>query len=749
MNYSNIKYFILFFCFISTILVSQSRIDSLQNLVDNSTNEIKVDLLNQMTLFYIEQNDSENAILHAESALETSGKLDYERGKAIALNNLASVNLSLRKPSEALKYSDHAINICKKFSDKKIYADALRNFATASLYVGEKDSAAVNLRKALTIYNELDDSLNLGITFSAMGEAYTYLNESPKMITSYLHALEIFKKLGDDKHVALIYLNMGSVYSNILSDYQKAIEYAFLALEIYNKLGDEIKKTYCYLIIGSAHEYLGNLDKALEQYKKSLEICSKTDNKYLLANTENYIGEAYNKQHNIEYALESYSKSLEIYFELDDAEGIAVANNNIGECYYKLGDLNKALSHYTRSFNYFDKRGEIFQLSELVLNIGNVYFSKKDYNSAVNSFKRSIKYAKESNSLESLKDSYKAISNTYKEMQQPEHALNYLELYIDVKDSLINRDILATIADYEAKYKVTENAKKIELLKKENELTEANAKLKTILIISLVAVTILLIVFVIIYYRRYKQKNTLNQRLAESELYLQKLNFTKNKFFSIIAHDLRGSLGTLSGLTEILDEDAEEMDKESIIEISKDIHQISKNTINLLNNLLTWASVQIGKMETSKESFNFNEVVVGVHELLKENLSRKNISFSNEIPNDVFVYADKNMISSAMRNLIHNAIKFTHENGKVIASSEINNGHVYISINDNGVGIPEENIEKLFEIGNKISTYGTKRESGSGLGLILTKEFIDKNNGSIQVESQIGIGTNFTIKLPH
>ena len=730
-------------------MISQSRIDSLQNLLDNAAREDEIDLLNQLTTTYMEQNNSEQSLSFAKNALETSEKLGYEKGKAVALNNLATINLSLRKATEALNYSNQAIIISVNIDDKKLEADALRNFAKAYLSVGEKDSAIVKLKKALTLYKDLNDSLNLGITFITMGEAYTYLNDSPKMVTSYRHALEIFKKLNDEKNIALIYLNMGSVYSNILSDYQKAIEYAFSALEIYDKLGDETKKTYCYLVIGSAHEYLGNLDKALEQYKKSLEICSKTDNKYLLANTENYIGEAYNKQHNIKSALESYSKSLEIYLDLHDEEGVAVANNNIGECYYKLGDLNKALSHYTRSFEYFDKRGEKFQLSELVFNIGNIYLKKKDYNSAINSYNRSIKYAKEANALESLKDSYKEISNTYKEMQLPEQALNYLELYIEVKDSLINLENLATIADYEAKYKVTENEKKIELLKKEQELSEVNVRLQTILNISLVAIAILLIVFVIIYFRKYKQKYSLNQQLAESELHLQKLNLTKDKFFSLIAHDLRGPLGTLSGLTEILDEDAEEMDKESIIEISKDIHQISKNTISLLNNLLTWASIQIGKIETSKENFNINEVVDGVQELLNENLNKKNILFLNEIPDDVHVYADKNMVSSVMRNLIHNAIKFTHANGHITTSSEINNGHVSIFVNDTGVGIPEENIAKLFEIGSKITTYGTANEVGTGLGLILTKEFIDKNNGSIQVKSQIGKGTIFTINLPH
>lgn len=733
---------------ISSILFSQNQIDSLKNLLDETNGSKNIDLLNQISSVYMELSNSEESISYSESALEASNIIGYSRGKANALNNLSFTKLSQRKPTEALNYSNQAIIISNKINDEKIQAKTLQNFAKASLQVGEKDSAIVNLKRALKIYNHLDDSLNIGIVFVDLGEAYTYLNNTPKMIASYIHALEIFEKLGNKERIALIYLNLGSVYSNILGDYKKAIEYGFKALEIYSILGNEVKKTYCYLIIGSAHEYLGNLDKALEYYSKSFEICSRSGNKYLLANTQNYMGEAYNKQQNIESALDSYGKSLEIYSELNDDEGIAVAENNIGECYYKLGELNKALSHYTKSFEYFDKRGEKFQLSELLFNIGNVYSKRKDYNSAVNSYNRSIIYAKETNALESLKDSYRAIANTYKAMLLPERALSYFENYMEVKDSLFKLENLAIISELEAKYESEQKEKEIGLLKKQRKLAEENVNLQTNLNTSLIIVTLLLIAVVLIVIRKYRQKNTLNQKLAESEAHLQKVNFTKDKFFSIIAHDLRGPLGTLSGLTEILDEDAEEMDKKSIVELSGDINQISKNTINLLNNLLTWASIQTGKVETSKDNFDIFNVVDSVYQLLNKNLNQKGISFINEIPKGFFVYADQNMISSVIRNLIHNAIKFTRTEGKITASAKVNNEYVSISISDSGVGIPDENIDKLFEIGSKVSTYGTENEVGTGLGLILSKEFADKNNGSIEVTSKIEKGTTFTISLP-
>jgi len=749
LNSFHAKYLFLFFILISMVLSAQSRIDSLNNLLHKAQGKQYIDLQLQLAKAYQKIDSSEISIAYSKDALKTSNKINYIEGKIKALNLLANINIGLEKPSIAIDYLNKALKLAEKNHQTKLKADALRYFASASFKLGKKDTAVVKYKEALEIYTELKDSLKMGSVFSELGEVYSYLNDTSQMIESYNEALEIYKKLGNQKLVGLIYLNLGSVYSNLLGEYSKAIEYGFNALEIFDRLGDDLHKTYCYLIIGSAHEYLGNLDKALEQYKKSLELCSKSENNYLLANVENYIGEVYNKKHDIESALDYYSKSLSIYSELKSSEGIAVEENNIGECYFKLDELDKALAHYQKSFEYFSNRGEKFQLSELLVNMGNVYCKRNDYNSAINTYEKAISYAKETNALESLKDAYHAISHAYKKMQLPERALNYLESYIEIKDSLLNLQNLALLAEYDAKYEATQKEKKIALLKKEQEFAYVNSKMQKLLIFLLIAITVLLITTLVIYYRKYRQKNILNQKLAESEAHLQKINYTKDKFFSIIAHDLRGPLGTLSGLTEILDEDAEEMDKESIVALSKDIHKISTNTINLLNNLLTWASVQIGKVETSKENFDVKQIIEGNYELLKENLNRKNIDFINKISESVFVYADKNMISSVIRNLIHNAIKFTHKNGSITASYEQNNGHVAISISDTGVGIPQENLENLFEIGSKISTYGTDNEMGTGLGLILSKEFIEKNNGSIEVISQIGKGTTFIIKLPY
>lgn len=734
---------------ISSGLLAQSRIDSLKNLLDEAKGERSVDLQIELADAYRHIDSSMKSFSYYKEALKVSDKINYTKGKIEALNRLASSSVKLGKASEALSYSIQAITLADENKQVKLKADALRAFANASFKLGEKDTAIVKFKEALSIYSELKDSLKIGTVLSEMGEVYTYLNDTPQMIDSYNKSLEIYKNLGNKEKMGLIYLSLGSVYSNMLGEYRKAIEYGFNALEIFDDLGDDLHKTYCYLIIGSAHEYLGNLDKALEQYQKSFEICKKGNNNYLLANVQNYIGEVYNKKHDIKSALNYYSKSLNLYSELHNQEGIAVVENNIGECYYKLGKLDKALNHYQKSFDYFNKRNEKFQLSELLVNIGNVHYKRKDYNSAINSFERAIAYAKETNALESLKKAYKAISHAYKEMQLPERALSYLESYVEVKDSLLNLENLAMIAEYDAKYEAAQKEKKIALLKKGQEFAAINSRLQKTLIFLLIAISILLITTLVIYYRKYRQKNIMNQKLAESETHLQKLNFTKDKFFSIIAHDLRGPLGTLSGLTEILDEDAKEMDKESIVELSQDIHKIAKNTINLLNNLLAWSSVQVGKVETSKENFDIKPIIEGNYEILKANLEQKNISFVNNISDSVFVYADRNMISSVIRNLIHNAIKFTHKNGSITTYHKQNNEHIAISISDTGVGIPEENLENLFEIGSKISTYGTENEMGTGLGLILSKEFIEKNNGSIEVISQIGIGTTFTIKFPY
>lgn len=241
-----------------------------------------------------------------------------------------------------------------------------------------------------------------------------------------------------------------------------------------------------------------------------------------------------------------------------------------------------------------------------------------------------------------------------------------------------------------------------------------------------------------------KERQKVEQHAEE----LKNLNATKDKFFSIISHDLRNPFNNLLGLSRQLRENIDSYSSEELRERIKLIEESSMRGYELLENLLEWSMLQRGSVKFNPVPHNLLSVVRECICLLENQVVVKNITLNNEVRNDIEVKADYNMLKMIIRNLLTNAVKYSHTNGKVtIKTIIISKDEIEISVNDEGVGIPEEEISKLFRIDIKYSTPGTMNEFGTGLGLILCKEFVEKHNGKIWVESTAGSGSNFKFTL--
>ncbi len=238
------------------------------------------------------------------------------------------------------------------------------------------------------------------------------------------------------------------------------------------------------------------------------------------------------------------------------------------------------------------------------------------------------------------------------------------------------------------------------------------------------------------------------QELRNTQKQLEEANAAKDMFFSIIAHDLKNPFNSLIGLSEILMDDYEKLGDLEKKEMIGNLHGTSESAYNLLENLLNWSRVQTGAMTVKAEPIFLCDLAEDVVDLLEAQARTKRISLINVLKQDVQVYADKNMLRTIFRNLVSNAIKFTNPGGKVIINGERDDKISRFWVEDNGVGIENGNIEKLFQISETVKTYGTNDESGTGLGLILCREFTERNGGKITVESTPGKGSRFTVELP-
>ncbi len=237
--------------------------------------------------------------------------------------------------------------------------------------------------------------------------------------------------------------------------------------------------------------------------------------------------------------------------------------------------------------------------------------------------------------------------------------------------------------------------------------------------------------------------------LIKSEKELSEANATKNMFFSVIAHDLKGPIGSFMQLLNLLIENFNDISNNEKLNYLNILTRLSSKTNNLLEDLLLWAQIQMNTLEFSIKSANLKTLIKNPIGIVEEKANEKNIDIKTQI-DDVNVEINEASVKTVIRNLLSNSIKFSHKNSQIEINSKIlkDSNTIEISIKDNGVGIPKENIDKLFKIETTFSTYGTEKEKGTGLGLILCKELVEKNGGTIRVESKKDSGSTFFFTLP-
>ena len=249
-------------------------------------------------------------------------------------------------------------------------------------------------------------------------------------------------------------------------------------------------------------------------------------------------------------------------------------------------------------------------------------------------------------------------------------------------------------------------------------------------------------------YKIDKKRRASEAALREREIQLMELNATKDKFFNIVAHDLKNPFTSLLGSSELLYENIDKLEKENIRDLALILNDSAKSGYAILLNLLYWSRSQTGSLTIIPEKINLKNLIKENISALKLQASNKAIEISQKVPDGIFIFADKNILNTILRNLISNAIKFTYRTGRVIITATKETDEVIVSIKDTGIGIPKDKIKKLFKIDARNSNPGTENEQGTGLGLKLCKEFVEKTGGRIWVESEENKGSVFTFSIP-
>lgn len=646
-------------------------------------------------------------------SLETLLPHKVELEKVILLNELSFAYWNV-SPDKGLHYANMAYSLAIKENSKKDIARSLQN---------------------------------KGVNYWAKSEFQLALD-------NYKKSLKIFEEINNLEGISALCSNLGAVYLDI-NDYENALKYNFRSLKISEEKG--LTDIYIIAISNISTIYLAqkNYPKALEYVQESINVSEKHSKTGNLATQLNTLGEIYKFQKDYKKAIYTYKNALKLFRETKNSYGTTVCLYNIGNAEYQLKNYVSAIAYLEESLTISNKIND--QIGVLLANqsIGLVNKEQQEYDTALTYYNKAFQLAVKLDSKEEKLELYKNYADLYKTTGKFDKSMSFLENYISLKDSINSENSSKQIAEIQTKYDSEKKEKENELLRKNSEIQNLAIAKQTNLRNSFIGVSLLVILLIIILLNRFaikKKANHLlvlkNEVISNQRDELKEINSTKDKFFSIISHDLRSPFNNILGLSNLLVEDYDSFDDDQKREIIIALNKSSQSAYDLLANLLTWAQSQTGRIKINKKRLNLKELVETSIAPYKYNASAKNIAIVSTIPSDIYLLIDQNNAVIAIGNLVNNAIKFTPEGGKITINYHEDKDTVMLHIIDTGVGMTSELIEKLFRIDENISTKGTNDEEGTGLGLILSKEFIVKNGGDITVKSELGKGSEFIISLP-
>lgn len=707
---------IVLMIFLVSPVACESFLDSLKNELSKAPEESKAEI--QIKIAYeVRQEDPEKCIQYAQEALSLLKKYPVDSLKQRALYCLGDGYIRTSEYNKAAEYLHRSLVLARKQGNLNLIASIYNKLGIINKNWGNHDIAIDYFKKLPEIYNELDDKNGIAISLNNIGIVYRNKGNYPKALEYYLEAFKIREEIGDPNEIAQSLSNIGTVYRT-----------------------------------------MGDHEKALENYKKALKIGKDVSSKRNVSVFYNNIGNVYSDKSKLtdyDKALENFYKALEINRDLGNKKGISIAYINIGEAFYYKNKFEVGERYYDSA---------LALCKQIDFNYGTAYtwyylakgkYDRDQLSKAKVYIDSSLNLAESKKFAEIEKDSYELLANVYSSSGEYKKSAAYFQKYDSLTKVLFSTNTNSKIVSLLVDYITEKKQKEIEILKKDKKIKQLELAEERNLMKYIIIASFLVLVLTVVIYSRYriKRKTSImlqesNDRLRESENRLQELNDTKDKFFSIIAHDLKHPLGNFRNLTKELyafyDYFTDEEKKEHLNELNKS----SDNLYNLLENLLKWALVQKGGIVYSPEPIDLKLIAKLTLDNLSSYADKKNVKVNLDIPDGTMVAVDTNMISTVIRNITSNAIKFTPENGNVDLYSGELDDFIEMNISDTGIGINEDDIDKLFRIDVNHTTTGTEGEKGTGLGLILAKEFVEKNGGEIFVESELNNGTTFRFTMP-
>ncbi|MEO5976990.1 MAG: tetratricopeptide repeat-containing sensor histidine kinase [Chryseolinea sp.] len=609
------------------------------------------------------------------------------------------------------QYADDAVKLAETVDNRALKVKAYRNKGANTTSTGDYTTSLKYDNLSLENSIAIKDSLNMSRDYSAIGNDYYDLGEYDDAFFYFTQSHRVAAMIGDSLRILIATHNVGRVFKE-----------------------------------------MGQYDEAMRYLNKSMEMSRRQDDKEGIAYTLDEIGDIQLRKRQFD------SSEASLFAALQSARDQKV-NLLQPKIFAKLANVSFRKEKFANALIYYDSAYALHELTkdrygmaEVELGRGIVFTKEGRYDEALKKIETGLALAKQLHARVLEIKCYNQLSLLWEMKADFRKSLLYYKQYKLMEDSLFSQEIQSRLLRDQLHFETESRDSRIAFLSEQQKMQRSELKKQEFVRNILAVVMALSVILLLSVYRsgrRRRQINTLllqhQEEMEKRSEELERLNQVKDKFFSIISHDLRSPINALSGLLDLLDKGAI-----SATELPKHIKELKirfNHTRTLLNNLLDWTLLQMDKLSLQAAKIDVYSIVEENIQLLSS-VKNKDITLVNEVPKNAIGFADSNTINLVIRNLMTNSIKFTNGGGVVRVAAIEKGSEWLVSVNDNGVGMPDEVLKMLFDKTAPYTTRGTANEKGTGLGLILCKEFVEKNGGKIWVESEEGKGSTFYFTLP-
>lgn len=609
------------------------------------------------------------------------------------------------------------------------------------------DSGILHAQQAIDLILERGDAYRLAEAYNFKGLGFRTRVEYDSSLYYFDLALQTASDQQDSVQIAYSYNNLGGIY-RLRSSYFQAIRSILTARQIFHTLHDEAGVAYCDINLAVLYRYQEEYDQAAQYLQSAIQFRKKNDDTRSLATAYSLLAENFFMQKEYDSALVYYRSARDIYYTKSGPFEKAANNNGLGGVYLELGLTDSAQVLRQNALELAKSAGDPDQVIRSLIGLAEVHDRLKQPVQANAYIDSALIMAQRRNLETRILEALKTRSAILANQGQFREAYEALQAYQQTHDTIFSEIKSLQLQELNSLHQ--SELQKNELARQKHQLDNQRKKNRSVVLLLIVVMLILIQLLVISRSQRRLLRLTREEKkvVEDQKQVLDQLNSAKDQFFTMIAHDLRSPFQSLLGLSDILATQVNELDTRQVATLAKKVNQSAETAFSLQESLLNWARSQLGKVEVQPETFSLEDMIRNTVRLFEDTILQKQIQLDVQVGEPGRIYTDRNILSTALRNLINNAVKFTPDNGIISIRAERRDEIWILSVADTGIGISADYLDQIMSGKLRPGQADPSPEKGSGLGLLISQNFIRLLGGKINAESTPGSGSTFSIHLP-